>query len=391
MLTAQPGIVDAAVVARRDEHLGQVPVAVIVTREGDAGVDDDAILRACRGSLAAFKVPAAIVRVGALPRTPGGKLRREVVRALVDGGSSGILARPGGDEIGWRVTGSGPMPVVLLPGTLSSAAQLDRLATELAAPGDVTVHGIDRRGLGTSRLADPRPLDVDVHVRDLVAQSSPSDVDVDVERSGVGEPGRAHAPAVDRVNCGVSQRPRAPIASRPSWAAFDSVPGSEDDRRGPRARSRASRSRRPRGWSRSPRTHRRRGALERPRDGACRRPSSAIASSRTTAAGTLYPASGLRQAREDLGVVYPGCPRRAGDDGRDRHLAQVRPPPARHGRRRRPGQRREHRLDLGGRDVLAAPHDPVGPPVEHEQAAGGVEPPEVARPDPAVGSAASPT
>ena len=169
VLTAQPGIVDAAVVARRDEHLGQVPVAVIVTREGGADLDDEAILRACRGSLAAFKVPAAIVRVSALPRTPGGKLRREVVRALVDGGSSGILARPGGDEIGWRVTGSGPTPVVLLPGTLSSAAQLDRLATELAAPGDVTVHGIDRRGMGTSRLADPRPLDVDVHVRDLVA------------------------------------------------------------------------------------------------------------------------------------------------------------------------------------------------------------------------------
>ena len=91
------------------------------------------------------------------------------MRALVDDGPAGILARPGGDEIGWRVTGSGSTPVVLLPGTLSNAAQLDRLATELARPGDVTVHAIDRRGMGTSRLAHPAALDVDVHVRDLVA------------------------------------------------------------------------------------------------------------------------------------------------------------------------------------------------------------------------------
>ena len=143
MLRGHPGIVDAAVVARRDEHLGQVPVAVIVTREGGADLDDEAILRACRDRWRRSRSRQHSSASSALPRTPGGKLRREVVRALVDGGSSGILARPGGDEIGWRVTGSGPTPVVLLPGTLSSAAQLDRLATELAAPGDV--HGPRRR------------------------------------------------------------------------------------------------------------------------------------------------------------------------------------------------------------------------------------------------------
>ena len=155
VLLAQPSIADAAVVARRDEVLGQVPVAAIVVRPDAADPGDDAILLACRASLAGFKVPAAIVRLDALPRTSGGKLRRDAVRALVDGGPAGVLARPGGDEIGWRVTGSGSTPVVLLPGTLSNAAQLDRLATELARPGDATVHAIDRRGMGTSRLAAP--------------------------------------------------------------------------------------------------------------------------------------------------------------------------------------------------------------------------------------------
>ncbi len=169
VLTGLPWIADAAVVARREDDLGQVPIAAIVLSPDEVDPGDDAILRACRDSLAGYKVPAAVIRLDAMPRTAGGKLRREAVRALVDGGSSGILARPGGDEIGWRVTGSGPAPIVLLPGTLSNAAQLGRLATELAGAGDATIHAIDRRGMGTSRLADPAPLDVDVHVRDLVA------------------------------------------------------------------------------------------------------------------------------------------------------------------------------------------------------------------------------
>ena len=169
VLAAQPAIADAAVVARRDDVLGQVPVAAIVLRPDVAYPGDEAIVQTCRTSIAGFKVPAAIVRLDALPRTAGGKLRREAVRALVDGATSGILARLDGDEIGWRVTGSGPTPLVLLPGTLSSAIQLDRLASELARPGDLTVHAIDRRGMGTSRLGRPAPLDVSVHVDDLVA------------------------------------------------------------------------------------------------------------------------------------------------------------------------------------------------------------------------------
>ncbi|HEY6569428.1 MAG TPA: alpha/beta fold hydrolase [Candidatus Limnocylindrales bacterium] len=169
VLIEQPAIADAAVVARRDDVLGQVPVAAIVVRVDATDPGDDAFLRACRDRLAGFKVPASIVRLDALPRTAGGKLRRDAVRALVDGASAGILARPEGDEIGWRVTGSGPQAVVLLPGTLSNAAQLDRLAGELAQPADLTIHAIDRRGMGTSRLARPVVLDVDIHVRDLVA------------------------------------------------------------------------------------------------------------------------------------------------------------------------------------------------------------------------------
>ncbi|MEW6225666.1 MAG: alpha/beta fold hydrolase, partial [Chloroflexota bacterium] len=168
-LLAHPSIAEAAVVARPDPVWGQVPVAAIVLRDGAADPGDEAVAAHCRATLAGFKVPATFRRLDALPRTGGGKVRREAVRALLAGEPSGILARPDGDAIGWRVTGRGPATLVLLPGTLSNAAQLDRLAVALAAPGDVTVHAIDRRGTGTGRLASPRPLDVAVHLDDLVA------------------------------------------------------------------------------------------------------------------------------------------------------------------------------------------------------------------------------
>lgn len=169
VLEEHPAVAEAGVVGRADPLWGRVPVAAIVRRPGAADPGDDALAAHARASLAGFKVPVAFTRLDALPRTPGGKLRREALRALLAGEPAGELARPGGDAIGWRVTGDGPRPLVLLHGTLSTAAQLDRFAAALAGPGDLTVHALDRRGSGSSRLADPRPLDIAVHVGDLVA------------------------------------------------------------------------------------------------------------------------------------------------------------------------------------------------------------------------------
>jgi O-succinylbenzoic acid--CoA ligase len=169
VLEAHEAVAGAAVVGRPDAIWGHVPVAALVLRDGVRDPGDAALAAHARATLAGFKVPAAFVRLDALPRTTGGKLRREAVRALLAGGEAGELERPGGDAIGWRLTGSGPRPVVLLHGTLSTARQLDRLAAALAAPGDLTVHAIDRRGSGSSRLREPGPLDVRLHVDDLVA------------------------------------------------------------------------------------------------------------------------------------------------------------------------------------------------------------------------------
>jgi O-succinylbenzoic acid--CoA ligase len=169
VLEVHPAIAEAAVVARPDPLWGQVPVAVIVLRQGIAHPGAPALAAHCRASLAGFKVPGTFVRVASLPRTGGGKLRRSAVREMLDRPVAGALSRPDGTRIGWRSTGTGPASLVLLHGTLSTAAQIDRLAAELARPGAFTVHAVDRRATGTSRVAVLGPIDVRVHVADLVA------------------------------------------------------------------------------------------------------------------------------------------------------------------------------------------------------------------------------
>ncbi len=111
------------------------------------------------------------------PAAGPGKLRRAPIRALLDGAPVGELERPGGDRIGWRLTGEGTRTIALLHGTLSNAAQLDRLAAALADGCGATVHALDRRGSGTGRIADPSPLDVAVHVADLVAYLAARSID----------------------------------------------------------------------------------------------------------------------------------------------------------------------------------------------------------------------
>ncbi len=116
-----------------------------------------------------------------LPRTATGKLQRAELRARLDPDAPADsradptvprdrkIRRPDGVDLAYRSVGDGPTHVLLLHGTLSTAGQLGGLARALAEPGDLTVHAVDRRGSGRSRLADPAPTDVQVHVDDLVA------------------------------------------------------------------------------------------------------------------------------------------------------------------------------------------------------------------------------
>jgi acyl-CoA synthetase (AMP-forming)/AMP-acid ligase II len=71
VLRLVPGVEDVAVVARPDDRLGQVPVAVVV-----GSASDEELAAACRAELAPYKVPVAFARAESLPRNEIGKLLR---------------------------------------------------------------------------------------------------------------------------------------------------------------------------------------------------------------------------------------------------------------------------------------------------------------------------
>ena len=85
VLYEHPDVLEAAVVGHPDERWGEVPHAFVVLRPGATATEDD--LRAfCRQRLAKFKVPRYVDRVGALPRTPSGKILKRELRTTFAAG-----------------------------------------------------------------------------------------------------------------------------------------------------------------------------------------------------------------------------------------------------------------------------------------------------------------
>lgn len=73
-----PEVLDVAVIARPDGKWGEVPVAVIVLRDGKTLTFSD-LLSFCQAHLARFKCPKDMTLMDALPRNPSGKvLKREL-------------------------------------------------------------------------------------------------------------------------------------------------------------------------------------------------------------------------------------------------------------------------------------------------------------------------
>ena len=81
-LLAHPDVAEVAVVGARDADGLDKPVACVVPRAGRE-VDAQALVAWCRQGLAAFKRPRAVVGLTELPRTPTGKIRRNVLREMV--------------------------------------------------------------------------------------------------------------------------------------------------------------------------------------------------------------------------------------------------------------------------------------------------------------------
>jgi malonyl-CoA/methylmalonyl-CoA synthetase len=76
LLLEQPGVREAAVVGVPHAVRGEVPVAYLVA---EASLNEAAVLAHLRTQLASFKIPCAIVRVEALPRTALGKVQKHLL------------------------------------------------------------------------------------------------------------------------------------------------------------------------------------------------------------------------------------------------------------------------------------------------------------------------
>jgi long-chain acyl-CoA synthetase len=81
-LTAHPAVLEAAVVGRPDEDLGELPVAFVVRRRGFDPTPDE-LRRWVTERLALFKVPTDIIVADELPKTPTGKIQKNDLRAMV--------------------------------------------------------------------------------------------------------------------------------------------------------------------------------------------------------------------------------------------------------------------------------------------------------------------
>lgn len=83
VLRRHPAVVDAGCFGVEDEKYGETVAAAVVLAET---VDERDLVRHCRASLAAYKVPEKIHVLPALPRTPTGKLqRRRIADEIIRG------------------------------------------------------------------------------------------------------------------------------------------------------------------------------------------------------------------------------------------------------------------------------------------------------------------
>jgi acyl-CoA synthetase (AMP-forming)/AMP-acid ligase II len=81
VLTAVDGVLDAAVVGRPHDVLGEVPVAYVQAYPGVA-LDVESLAAHCRRNLAKVKVPEVITLIDELPKNPVGKPDKPALRRI---------------------------------------------------------------------------------------------------------------------------------------------------------------------------------------------------------------------------------------------------------------------------------------------------------------------
>lgn len=78
VLSAHPGITEAAVIGQKSAKWGESPLAIVV--RSDPALTEADVINYCQGKLAGFKQPKAAVFVDEIPRNPSGKILKRVLR-----------------------------------------------------------------------------------------------------------------------------------------------------------------------------------------------------------------------------------------------------------------------------------------------------------------------
>jgi len=74
-----PKIADVGVIGFADQKWGESVKAIVVLKQGETATEPE-ILEWCKGKLAKFKIPKAIVFTDQLPRNPSGKILKKILR-----------------------------------------------------------------------------------------------------------------------------------------------------------------------------------------------------------------------------------------------------------------------------------------------------------------------